>query len=95
MITHIVLFKLQEPSRETAEEIHDRLMALPALIPEIRHFEVGINIVESARAYDVALYSRFDSLETLRTYQDHPRHRDVATFIQSVTSGTVAADYES
>ncbi len=95
MITHIVLFKLKEPNRQTAEAVRDRLLALPALIPEIRHFEVGINIVESARAYDVALYSHFDSLETLRAYQDHPRHREVAAFIQSVTSGAVAADYES
>lgn len=95
MITHIVLFKLKEADPQIAAEMRRRLLELPARIPEIRHFEVGLNVVESPRAYDVALYSRFDSLETLQIYQDHPAHREVVAYIQSVTSSIVAADYES
>lgn len=56
MITHIVLFKLKEADPQIAAEMRRRLLELPARIPEIRHFEVGLNVVESPRAYDVALY---------------------------------------
>jgi antibiotic biosynthesis monooxygenase (ABM) superfamily enzyme len=95
MITHVVMFKLAQPDPATATEIRDRLMALPAKIPQIKGYEVGVNVVEADRNYDVVLVSRFDNLDDLAAYNDHPDHQEVVAFIRSVISGSVAVDYES
>lgn len=95
MITHVVFFKLAEPSKETAQTIKTKLMTLPAKIPQIKHYEVGINIIESERNYDLVLISKFDTLEDLNTYQVHPDHQEVVTYIKSVASSIPAVDYDS
>ncbi|MDK3160705.1 Dabb family protein [Kamptonema cortianum] len=91
----MVCMKLKDRSPEAAALIRDRLMTLPAKIPQIRHFEVGINIVESARAHDLALIARFDSLDDLSLYASHPDHLDVLTLIRPALETSVAVDYES
>ena len=93
MITHIVLLKLRDPA--SGPELRDRLMALPAKIPEIRRYEVGMDVVHGPRSYDVALVSAFDSLDDLRVYIDHAAHQDVVTFINEITETRVSCDYES
>ncbi|RMG76986.1 MAG: Dabb family protein [Chloroflexi bacterium] len=95
MITHVVFFKLVTPNQETAQTIKSKLMALPKRIPQIKHYEVGINVIESARNYDLALISQFDTLEDLNTYQAHPEHQEVVNYIKSVTSSIIAVDYDS
>lgn len=94
MIAHVVMLKFKPEHPEAAEEVKRRLDALPPIIEQIRKYEVGINIVESDRAYDVAIYSQFDSLEDLATYQAHPDHQEALVYIRSVLSGMVAVDYE-
>jgi hypothetical protein len=64
-------------------------------IPQIRHMEVGVNVVPSERAYDVALYQHFDSLHDLQEYQAHTNHQDVLKYIHAVTASHVSVDYES
>ena len=92
MITHVVMFKVKDPVAELTAEIKARLMALPPKIEQIKHYEVGINIVESARAYDLVLISKFDDLEALRAYQVHPAHMQDLQFIGANTSSSSAAD---
>lgn len=94
MITHIVLMKLKDKSAEVTGKIRDSLMALPAQIPEIKHYEVGVNIVESARSYDIGLVSRFETLADLDIYSKHPAHVEALQYIRSVLESAVAVDYE-
>lgn len=94
MLKHIVMFKFKENPQETAEELKRRLMALPAQIEEIKHFEVGINTIESARAYDAVLISEFESIDTMKAYQVHPAHQEVLKFTSQVSESIVAVDYE-
>ena len=94
MFVHVVMFKLKERTQEQAEALKAKLVALPATIDYIKSFEVGINVVESARAYDVVLISKFDSLETIQAYQGHSDHQVVLAYIREVTDGIVAVDYE-
>ena len=61
MITHIALFKLVHTNTETVEEARKVLAGLAGKIPQLRHFEVGANIFESYRSYDLAVMARFDS----------------------------------
>lgn len=95
MITHIVLFKLKDRSIGSAEKAIDVLIGMKGKIPQLRHLEVGIDVLHSERSYDVALVTRFDSLTDLRAYQAHPVHVEVATYINSVKDSSAAVDFES
>jgi hypothetical protein len=96
MITHIVLFKLQDPTPENLELAAAKLRSMAGKVPMLRHLEVGIDLVRSERSYDVALYTRFDSLADLQAYQTDPYHGgEVAPYMRSVSSAVVAADYEA
>lgn len=96
MITHIVLFKLEEPSGINLENTQAKLLSMDAEIPFLRHLEAGIDVVRSERSYDIALVTKFDSLEDLQAYQIHPYHAGVVVpHMKSVCSSIVAVDYEN
>ena len=95
MIVHIVLMKFKDSHKDQIEPIRAALVALPRHIAEIRYFEVGVNIVESERAYDLSLYSKFDSLDGLKAYQTNAVHQEVLKLIREATSSVVAVDYQS
>jgi hypothetical protein len=95
MITHIVFMKFKDGSPEAAAKARDMLMALPAKIPQIRHYEVGLNVVQAARNYDLALVSTFATLDDLNIYGSHPDHQDALVYIRSVLESSAAVDYES
>ena len=94
MLTHIVFFKLTDRTPENIDKLREALLSMTGKIPQIQHMEVGINVVPSERAYDVALFQRFDSLHDLQEYQAHPNHQDVLKYILSVTASRVSVDYE-
>lgn len=95
MIVHIVLFKLQESTPENARAVKEMLLSMDGKLPMLRHLEVGTDVIRSERSYDVALYTRFDSLPDLQSYQVHPYHADtVVPFMKANCSSIVAADYE-
>jgi hypothetical protein len=95
MITHIVLFKLLEVTPEKAEAARQVLAGMAGRIPELRHLEVGVNIVHSERSYDLALLARFASLEDLQAYQVHPLHVEVVKYLQGVRQAAIVVDYET
>ena len=96
MITHIVFFKLTNPADETAAIVRDKLLSMEGKIPQLRHLEAGIDVIRSERSYDVALVTRFDTLDDLQAYQVHPYHAgEVVPLMKSVCSSVVAVDYES
>lgn len=99
MIKHIVFFSLAENAEgktkaENALKIKIELENLKNLIPEIKKIEVGINYPNAPKTdYDIALYSEFESFETLNSYQEHPDHLKVAAFIGKVKTARAAVDY--
>lgn len=101
MIKHIVFFRLVESAdgktkSEIAEIIKTGLENLKLFIPEILKIEVGINVPNAPKAdYDIALYSEFESFETLDMYQEHPEHKRVAAYIGTVKTSRAAVDYVS
>lgn len=95
MIVHIVLFKLKEATAENVEAARQRLLSMDGKVELLRHLEVGVDLIRSERSADIALYTKFDSLEDLQAYQVHPYHaNEVAAYMRSVSSSVVAADYE-
>ncbi len=96
MITHIVLFKLAEPTGENIAATQAKLLSMQGKIAELRHLEAGIDVIRSERSYDIALVTKFDSLEALQAYQVHPYHSgEVIPHMKAVCSSIVAVDYES
>ncbi len=96
MLTHIVLFKLTDPSPEIITTTRDLLLSMDGKIPQLRHLEVGVDIIRSERSYDIALLTRFESLDDLNAYQVDPYHAGtIIPHMRSVSCGVVAADYES
>jgi hypothetical protein len=95
MITHVVLFKLAEPTPEAIAATRDKLLSMDGKVELLRHLEVGVDVIRSERSYDLALTTRFDSLDDLQAYQVHPYHAgEVVPHMKSVCSAIVAVDYE-
>ena len=95
MIAHIVLFKLKEPTAANCTAVKEMLLSMNGKLPMLRHLEVGIDVIRSERSHDVALYTKFDSLDDLQAYQVHPYHAaTVVPFMKTNCSAIVAADYE-
>lgn len=99
MVKHIVFWKLKERAAgasraENARLLKERLEALDGRIPGMLRAEVGIDFDRSAGAWDVALYSEFESREALDVYQDHPEHVAVKDFVLEVREDRAVVDYE-
>lgn len=95
MITHIALIKLVHANAETIEVARKILSGLDGKIPQLRHLEIGVNLVHSYRSYDLSLVAKFDSLEGFQAYQNHPTHVEVVKKLQGVRQSTVTVDYET
>jgi len=79
---------------DTCQRIKEALEALPGKITQIKELEVGINYNTSETAYDISLYTGFDSKEDLNAYQINPDHKEVGALIKSLTTARAVSDYE-
>lgn len=95
MITHIVFFKLKDNSPEKVEVTAQVLRDMEGKIEQLKSIEVGVDIIHSARSYDIALITKFDSIADLDAYQVHPVHKLVIEHMNEVRESSVAVDFES
>lgn len=95
MLTHVVLFKLKDPSPEGLTAAKSQLESLRGRIPPLLELEVGLDAVHSGRSYDVALIARLEDRAGLSIYRDHPVHQPVLAYMQQAAEGSVAVDFES
>ena len=94
MIVHIVMFRFKEENMEiNIAEVTTKLNALVELIPSLNSMEVGVDFSRSERAFDLSLYSTFDSKEALKEYAVHAEHLKVVELIKSVTLEAKVVDY--
>jgi Stress responsive A/B Barrel Domain len=93
MLTHVVCFKFD--ATDVAEEAAQRLRSMAGKIPGLLSIEAGVDVVHSARSYDVALITKFNDLSGLDSYQVHPVHVEVAAYIKAHSKGAVAVDFVS
>ena len=96
MLTHVVFFKLKDRSPEAIEVTKAVLTNMDGKIPVLRHIEVGTDILHLERSYDIALITKFDSLEDLNVYATHPDHKEVLAHMKTVLEGTsICVDFVS
>ena len=94
MIVHIVMFEFKDENKE--QNIGKTKVMLEALVEKIeplKKMEVGIDFNQSERAFDLSLYSTFETKEDLAIYAVHPAHLEVVSFIKEVTSVSKVVDY--
>ena len=95
MLHHYVFIKYQSGTSEAhVAEFVSRALALPAVISEIDHIEIGRDILRSARSWDLVLIMRFASVDALRRYQPHPEHIKVMEFNQPFVESVATVDFE-
>jgi hypothetical protein len=94
MLTHVVLFKLKDRSPENIAATRDRIAAIDGHIPQLRSIQVGVNVVTSDRAYDIALVETFDSVEDMKAYQVNPVHVELLKDVLPRFEASAAVDYE-
>ncbi len=96
MIKHIVMWRLKEENKEeNAKQMKIKLEALINHVPQIKKIEVGIDFNKSDQAFDVVLYSEFETAEDLDAYQEDPIHKEAAAFVKQVVTQRAVVDYEA
>ncbi len=95
MLTHIVIWKYKpEASEEQRGEHVERLRRLAGLIPEIRSFAVGRDVLKLPRSYHTGLVATFDDRAGLEAYDAHPEHQAVAQLGRSIAEHAASVDFE-
>lgn len=88
-------FKLDKWKNEITEIIKQKLESLPALIPEIKYYEIGINVSNSERAYDIVVISHFLDAHSYKKYSENPIHQEVLEFIKKNIKDSKIVDFIS
>ena len=94
MIVHIVMFKFKDENKtENLKLVEKKLNDLVDKIDVLKSMEVGIDFNASERAFDLSLYSTFETKEDLKTYAAHEEHLKVVELIKRVTQESKVVDY--
>lgn len=96
-LRHVVSWKLTatdpDTNRAHRDTIRTALESLPALIPEIRSFTVGANVVDSDAAFDLVLIADYDDEAALDAYIVHPEHERVRGVIGPLVASRSVVDF--
>lgn len=98
MLKHIVMWQfLPEAQGCTKEENMDKviamLTALPPIIPQLKSLEIGKDVLHGDMSFDMALICRFESIEDMNIYKNHPEHKKVSAFVKSVRAARCCVDF--
>ena len=95
LVTHIVLLKLRDRSPEARQRIGELLASMEGQVPQLTSLEVGCDVLQTDRSYDVALIARFATWDDAEDYQEHRYHRQVLAELQPALDSAIVVDYES
>lgn len=74
MFTHIVLFKVKDPTSENLEFLKKTFLSMEGNIAELKNLEVGVDVIGSDRSYNIGIITRFDSKEDYLSYDVNEFH---------------------
>ena len=99
MIKHIVMMRVKESfdgksKNEIIYELKSKLETLPPIIPQIKHYEVGIDLNLINVSFDLVLISEFENVNDLEKYKFNPEHQQVGQYIHQVTDTRAVVDFE-
>ncbi|AWK50095.1 stress responsive protein [Clostridium beijerinckii] len=94
MFTHIVLFKVKEPTNMNLQLLEKTFLSMDGNIKELKQLEVGIDVVRSDRSYDIGIITRFDSKEDYLAYDMNEFHVEkVKKVITPYLEGSKTIDF--
>jgi hypothetical protein len=91
VLTHVVLFRLRDGA--DVDGIVARLEGLRERVAVLRDLEVGRNVVDSPRAYDLCVVARLDDAAALAAYQADPAHLEVVGALRPEITEAASVDY--
>ena len=93
MVKHIVVYKFKEGvnKEDAVKLIASVLEPLVGKIPGLTHLEIR---AAYQGGMDYALYSEFESKETLKNYATHPLHLEAKEHFWNFLNERFCADYE-
>lgn len=95
MLKHVVFMKFKpDVTAPDIDQLRQALGGLPALIPEIREFVFGRDILRTERSWDFGLVSTFENVEALNRYQVNADHQAVVQKVRAVCDSIVVVDFE-
>jgi len=95
MLKHVVFMKFKPAiTAPDIDQLKQALGGLPALIPEIREFVFGHDILRTERSWDFALISAFDSVVAMNRYQANPDHQIILQKVRAMCDSIVVVDFE-
>jgi heme-degrading monooxygenase HmoA len=95
MIKHVIVIKFKPDASEEDKKLFEEMLGkLPSVIPEIKGFLFGRDVVRSERSYDFALVSDFEDLKALERYRVHPEHVKVLQHVRAIAEQIIAVDFE-
>jgi endonuclease/exonuclease/phosphatase family metal-dependent hydrolase len=78
VIRHVVVLRWQDDATaEQRQAVVDGLRALPAVIPELRAYVVGVDAGLAEGNADLVVIGDVDDVAGWRAYMDHPAHQQV------------------
>jgi hypothetical protein len=97
MVKHIVMWRIAGSSPEekmrAIKVLKSAFESLNGKIPGMRMLEIGIDTSRVDYAFDVVLYSEFESDDALKGYAEHPEHLRVKEQIGNVRIARHQVDY--
>ncbi len=91
MYSHVVMFRLHEPS--TLPQAVALLRSLEGNVPSLRTIEVGVDDSPSDRSSHICLITRFDDRAGYEAYHHHPFHQDLLTKVVPLVSEARKTDW--
>lgn len=96
MIQHVVLISFTDDATDSQRDaLVAGLRALPAQIPEIRAYAVGLDAGLAEGNAGIGIVAEFDDAAGWEAYRDHPAHRAVIDdLIAPIRAGRAAVQFE-
>lgn len=95
MFRHIVLYRLKNRTEDAKSALKEHFLTLRGNVPQIREPEVGTDVLQSGRSYDVARVITFDRKEDPADYKTHPFYVGISNYVHEVIESSVSCDFEA
>ena len=93
MVKHIVMYKLKDSSLENAQALKDKFISMKGKIEGLKEIDAKVDVLKSARRFDMVLTCVFDRLEDMEIYKNHAVHIPVMEYVKSVVEVSHSVDY--
>lgn len=97
MVQHLVVFKFA-PSTTTEQKdtAKEKIQSLKEVIDGVEDIKVGHNFSQKNKGFDLGLTVTLKDKEALETYDPHPKHQEVVTYLKEIgLVDLVVVDFET